>query len=127
MSSNGHQKATKPRSDRDVSAQKGKAAPQDKASSKEEAARKSDGPQSVAPGGSFTCTVNRAGPAENGSILVHLREASGKFDRWYTANNAVKKEMLATALTAISTGLRVSAFLTTTDEYGTLNRLYITR
>jgi len=35
--------------------------------------------------------------------------------------------MLATALTAITTGLRVTAFLTTTDEYGTLNRLYITR
>lgn len=103
MSTNGHQKATKG------------------------SPPKAAGIQKAAPGGSFTCTVNRAGPAENGAILIHLREASGKFDRWYTANNAVKKEMLATALTAISTGLKVSAFVATTDEYGTLNRLYITR
>jgi hypothetical protein len=127
MSDNGHQKATKGRSRRDVSAQKESGTPKASSATKEAGGQKGDGPQAVAPGGSFSCTVNRAGPAENGNILVHLREASGKFDRWYTANNAVKKEMLATALTAISTGLRVTAFLSTTDEYGTLNRLYITR
>ena len=129
MSVNGHQKATKGRSQKEAgttkAAEAGTSASAQKAAQK--AAPKDAGPQSVAPGGSFTCIVNRTGPAENGSILVHLREASGKFDRWYTANNAVKKELLATALTAISTGLKVTAFVSTTDEYGTLNRLYITR
>jgi hypothetical protein len=114
MSIDGHQRATK-RTQKAAGARK------------DAARRKGEGPEPVDPGGSFTCTVNRAGPAENGNILIHLRETSGKFDRWFTAHNAVKKEMLATALTAISTGLKVSAFVTTTDEYGTLNRLYITR
>jgi len=86
-----------------------------------------DGPRPAAPGGWFNCTVNRVGPTENGSIFVHLREVNGKFDRWYEANSTVKKEMLATALTAISSGLRVAALLTTPDEYGKVNRLYVTR
>jgi hypothetical protein len=85
------------------------------------------GPGPAAPGGWFNCTVNRTGPAENGNIYVHLREAGNQFDRWYIANSTIKKEMLATALTAISAQLRVSAQLSTTDEYGTINRLFLTR
>lgn len=86
-----------------------------------------EAPHPVAAGGWFSCTVNMAGPGENGNIYVHLREASGQFDRWYVAAAAVKKEILATALTAISASLKVSAYVTTTDEYGTLNRLFVTR
>jgi hypothetical protein len=81
----------------------------------------------AAPGGWFDCAVNLVGPAEAGVIYIHLRENNGQFDRWYQAYDAVKKEMLATALSAISTGLRVSVYLTTTDEYGTINRLYVHR
>lgn len=86
-----------------------------------------EAPHPVAAGGWFSCTVNMAGPGENGNMYVHLREVSGQFDSWYIAAAAVKKEILATALTAISASLKVSAFVTTTDQYGTLNRLFVTR
>jgi hypothetical protein len=81
----------------------------------------------AAAGGWFSCNVNMTGPGENGDIYVHLREVSGRFDQWYVAAAAVKKEILATALTAISASLHVSCYLTTTDQYGTINRLFVVR
>jgi hypothetical protein len=81
----------------------------------------------AAPGGWFDCNVNYCGPAENGVIYIHLRERGNAFDRWYQAYDTMKRDMLATALTAISTGLPVTVYITTTDEYGILNRLYIRR
>ena len=86
-----------------------------------------EAPHPVAAGGWFSCNVNMAGPGENGNIYVHLREVNGQFDKWFVAAAAVKKEILATALTAISASLKTSAYVTTTDEYGTLNRLFVTR
>lgn len=86
-----------------------------------------EAPHPAAAGGWFSCNVTMAGPGENGNIYVHLRQANGQFDRWYLAAASVKKEILATALTAISASLKVSAYVTTTDEYGTLNRLFVTR
>jgi len=84
-------------------------------------------PAQAAAGGWFSCNVNMTGPGENGDIYVHLREVSGRFDQWYVAAAAVKKEILATALTAISASLQVSCYLTTTDQYGTINRLFVAR
>jgi hypothetical protein len=81
----------------------------------------------AAPGGWFDCAVNLVGPAEDGVIYIHLRERNGQFDLWYRAYDTMKKEMLATALSSISTSLPVTANLTTTDEYGTINRLYVRR
>ena len=75
----------------------------------------------------FTCTVERAGPAENGVIYIGLRATDGSFNRWFNAVPAMKKEMLATALTAISTDKNVSVFLTDTAQYSTINRLYLLR
>jgi hypothetical protein len=81
----------------------------------------------AAPGGWFTCDVTWVGPAETGDIWIRLREVGGQFERWYSPVSQVKKEMLATALTAITTGFRVSAALSTTDEWGPIERLYIMR
>jgi hypothetical protein len=86
-----------------------------------------EAPAQAAAGGWFSCNVNMTGPGENGNIYVHLREVSGRFDEWYVAAAAVKKEILATALTAISASLQVSCYLTTTDQYGTINRLFVAR
>lgn len=71
------------------------------------------------------CTVNRAGPAENNIIYIHLRATNGSFSAWFSAVDNMKKEMLATALTAITTGKSVDAFLTDTTAYSTINRLYV--
>jgi hypothetical protein len=77
-----------------------------------------------------TSAVTKAGPAvENSNINVQLRALEGQFagPRWYVAAAPVKKEMLATALTAITTGLHVNAFLEGLTEYETLLRLYVSR
>ncbi len=81
--------------------------------------------QPAGEGGWFNCEVTMAGPGEDGSIYIHLRELNGAFDRWYTAVEAVRKEMLATALTAMSADRHVRAKLTTTDAYGVINRLFV--
>jgi hypothetical protein len=79
------------------------------------------------PGGWFTCDVTWAGPIETGQIWIRLREVGGQFERWYSPVSIVQKEMLATALTAMTTGFRVDAALTTKDEWGPIERLYIKR
>ena len=85
------------------------------------------------PGGWFTCDVTWAGPIENGQIWILLRvdrlqeEGGGQFLQSYQALSIVQKEILAVALTAMTTGFRVAAALTTTDEGGPIERLYITR
>ena len=76
-------------------------------------------------GGWFDCTVNYACPAEDGVIYIHLHDRAGAFDSWFKATEVCKREMLATALTAITSGLPVSAALATQDEYGVLERLYV--
>lgn len=81
----------------------------------------------AAPGGWFNCLVMWTGPAEDGTVFIFLHERNGAFDRWYRAVEVSKREMLATALTAITTGTPVAALLTTSDEYGTINRLYVSR
>ncbi len=84
-----------------------------------------EGIRTAAAGGWFDCFVNLTGPAEDGTIFIHLRETGGKFDRWYSATAGMKKEMLATALAALTSGKPVTVDLTTTDEYGVVNRLYV--
>lgn len=59
------------------------------------------------PGGWFNCQVVMAGPAEDENIYIRLRERQGTFERWYSAVPRIRREMLATALTAISLGLSV--------------------
>jgi hypothetical protein len=79
----------------------------------------------AAPGGWFNCTVSMTGPAEDGTVYIRLRELTGTFHRWYSAIPAARKEMLATALTAMSTDREVRALLTTTDQNGVINRLWL--
>jgi hypothetical protein len=72
--------------------------------------------------------VVRAGAAENSTIFIMLRPLGGEFpSRWFVAATPVKREMLATALTAITTQLRVNANIEARDQYSTLNRLYVAR
>jgi hypothetical protein len=81
----------------------------------------------AAPGGWFTCDVMWGGPIENGQVWILLREVGGQFQRWYHPVSIVQKEMLAVALTAMTTGFRVEAALSTMDEWGPIERMYIRR
>ena len=81
----------------------------------------------AAPGGWFNCNITAGGPIENGQIWLRLREVGGQWERWYSPVSLVQKEMLATALTAITMGVPVAAALSTTDEWGPIERLYLRR
>ena len=81
----------------------------------------------AAPGGGFLCTVDRVGPAEDGVVYIWLTDRGGSFSHWFVVLDAIKREMLATALAAISTGYRVEVFLASTDPYGQINHLYLHR
>jgi hypothetical protein len=78
------------------------------------------------PGGWFRCRVMKAGPADDSKIYIRLAEKQGAWERWFSALEAFEKEMLATGLTAISTGNEVDVQLETIDEYGRILRLYVT-
>jgi len=84
-------------------------------------------PQAVsgAPGGWFTCSVTMTGPAEDGNIYICLAEQSGKFNGWFDAEPSHRKEMLAVALAAMTTTHKVTVYLTSTDYYSQINRLYL--
>jgi hypothetical protein len=71
------------------------------------------------------CNVTRAGPAENGTVYIALRAKNNSFHNWFVAVPAMEREMLATALTAISTGNDVTTSLSATAPYSTINRLYV--
>lgn len=71
------------------------------------------------------CKVTRAGPAENGTVYIALRAKDNSFHQWFVAEPTMEREMLATALTAISSGHDVSSLLSATTAYSTINRLYV--
>jgi hypothetical protein len=75
-------------------------------------------------GGWFDCEVTSAG-AGWGTIYIHLRELNGEFDGWYQPSAVLLRDMLTTALTAISSERRVQVHLATTDEYGEIQALYL--
>ena len=68
----------------------------------------------------------KAGPADDSKIYIRFAEKQGAWERWFSAIEAFEKEMLATALTAISTDYEVEVQLETIDEYGRILRLYVT-
>jgi hypothetical protein len=70
------------------------------------------------------CQVVRAGPAENGVVYIALRANDGSFNHWFQANPTMKKEMLATALSAMNADKSVSTLLTGTAAYSEVQRIY---
>lgn len=74
----------------------------------------------------YDCDVIRAGPGGDNTIYIMLRDQGGAFpERWFVALPAQQKEMLATALTALTTSLSVRASLEATSEYTQISRLYV--
>jgi hypothetical protein len=75
-----------------------------------------------------TCEVTQGGPIEDGRIFLALKAIDGSFERWFQANPTVQKEMLATALMSMSSGMRVAAALPDDlHEWGMCDRLYVQR
>jgi hypothetical protein len=58
--------------------------------------------------------------------MIQLTDSAGAFaTRWFAAAAIAQREMLATALAALTTGLNVSAQLASTDEFSELRTLYV--
>jgi len=77
----------------------------------------------------FNCTVTLTGlSVDHNRTVVGLTDVGGTFvNRQFIAADSVRKELLATALTALSTGHRVQAALDDgAAEFGTLYALYVT-
>jgi hypothetical protein len=68
----------------------------------------------------------KAVATDDSKIYIRLAEKQGAWERWFSATEAFEKEMLATGLTAISTGNEVDVQLEAINEYGRIMRLYIT-
>jgi hypothetical protein len=57
----------------------------------------------------YTCTVTKAGPGGKKQFFITLTEAGGLFtDKTFAAAKGREKEMLAVALTALTTNITVS-------------------
>lgn len=75
----------------------------------------------------FNCKVEKVGPADTGEIFIFLKDVNGSFSHWFIPVSSMQREMLSTALTAISTGLTVEALVASPKEYDRILRFYITR
>jgi hypothetical protein len=77
----------------------------------------------------YSADVLRAGPIEDGAIMIHLRvkpDGGAEQVLWVRAHEPVRKEMLATALSAITSSLMVEAAIEDPlVENATLHRLYL--
>ncbi len=77
--------------------------------------------------GWYTCTVHRAGP---GWGNVYVAFSSSSFSaRCVRARDDQKNEILATALTSVSTGKTMSVYVTGTDpsNYGEIRAFYVNK
>lgn len=72
----------------------------------------------------YLCAVLQAGADENQSINICLMPAGTDTPRWFAAVDAMKREMLATALAAITSGYNVYA-LPTLGANPQVQRMYL--
>lgn len=74
------------------------------------------------------CKINQVGPAEDHETYMMLTDTDGAFaDRWFLAHPGHRKETLAVALTAISTGCCVRIGVDSIGELSVINRMHTVR
>ncbi len=74
----------------------------------------------------YYCTVTMCGPGPAADqVYVALTDTAGSFSqRWFVANTARAKEMLATAMLAVANGKQVQVGLPSTVAYSTINSMF---
>lgn len=79
----------------------------------------------------YNCRVDMTGTASNGMVLIRLTDlaAEPEFSRkWFKVHPDVSKEFLATALSIITSDLRATVSVDTTNgEVPTLRRMFARR
>ena len=74
----------------------------------------------------YTCTVDRAGTGWNDHVYIMLSATGGSFTNvCFTAPDGRKKEMLAIALTAMTTGKSVLVNLSDTSAGSVIYGMYL--
>ena len=74
----------------------------------------------------YTCTVDRAGTGWNDHVYIMLSATGGSFTNvCFTAPDGRKKEMLAIALTAMTTGKSVLVNLSDTSGGSVIYGMYL--
>jgi hypothetical protein len=76
--------------------------------------------------GPIYCRVKHAGAHRQGRVYIRVKEIDGKFELWFLAPPGVQKEMLATALAALSTNRVCSIDLPEIKENAEFNEFYMT-
>lgn len=71
------------------------------------------------------CFVIKAGPADDGATYIFLRHTANGDEKWFKTTHNLQKEMLAVALTAVSTNRNVDAWVDFSQGYTEIQRLYI--
>ena len=78
--------------------------------------------------GWYTCTVNMAGPGWGTHCYIKLSDtaATPAFEnRWFVALSSQKKEMLATALTAMTNNMNVWVHIDSPNAYSIIRAMYL--
>jgi hypothetical protein len=74
----------------------------------------------------YQCRVMQTGPTSATDVLLQLTETEGAFTgRWHKAAPDMQREMLATALTAVSTGLPVAVNLESDAADSIIHNIYL--
>jgi len=74
----------------------------------------------------YTCTVDKAGTGWKDHVYIRLSETGGSFTNvCFVAPDGRKKEMLAIALTAMTTGKNVSVKLSSTIPGSVIESMYL--
>ena len=83
---------------------------------------------SVHAGAWYTCTVNMAGAGWGTNCYIKLSDtaATPAFEnRWFVALSSQKKEMLATALTAMTNNMNVWVHIDSPNAYSIIRAMYL--
>ena len=78
--------------------------------------------------GWYTCTVNMAGAGWGTHCYIKLSDTAATPDfenKWFVALDSQEKEMLATALTAMTNGLNVLVYVDSPDIYSIIRAMYL--
>ena len=79
-------------------------------------------------GGWYVCQVKQAGAATGTTSYIGLSHVSSTPEftgRWFVAASDKQKEMLATALAAMSSNVLVKAYLSSPAAYSTISSMYM--
>jgi len=76
----------------------------------------------------YTCTVNMAGAGWGTHCYIKLSDTAATPDfenKWFVALDSQEKEMLATALTAMTNNMQVKVYISSSSPYSIIRAMYL--